>query len=141
MSIKMRRWDKESDRNVFRFLSTELSSINMELYQFLYENNHWIVDDSWQDILWEKRLNILEKIIEKYNWHNTPYYLFKRLRRLVQNQSFSVRDLKLLKRVVKRMKISKCYNITELISLFPGKFECTIREEWKKYLKLEECPF
>ena len=141
MSMRMRRWGRESDRNVFRFLNTELSSINMDLYQFLYENNHWIVDDSWQDILWEIRLNILERIIEKYNWHNTPYSLFRRLRKLVQNQSFSVRDIKLLKRVVKRQKILKCYNITELITLFPGKFECTIREEWKKYLKLEECPF
>ena len=69
----------------------------MNLQQFLFDNKDKVVDDARHTIKCNARFNILDQIWIKFKWLNTHYHLYKRLRKLATNQSFSFREKKLLK--------------------------------------------
>ena len=91
-----KRWGRLLDQKAFEFLSKELAKVDMDLEHFLFDSNIKIVN---QSIKWEFRISILKQIIRKFGWHKTTYFLFMRLRKLAQTQTFSSRELKILKKV------------------------------------------
>ena len=137
----IRRWGRDLDIKAFEFLNKELSKGNMSIDQFLFDETIDIIDDFNRRIMCSYRLKLIKLIIREFKWQKTTYLLFKRLRRLVLDQDFSIRDLRLLRKVIKQQKRSKKYDIKLLSSLFPGKLHFTIRNMWKEILKLNSCPF
>ena len=97
--VKQTRWDRKADREVFVYLRDELNLHNMSLQEFLFDDKEGIVDDARHTIKCNARFNILDQIWIKFKWLNTHYYLYKRLRKLTTNQSFSFREKRLLRDV------------------------------------------
>ena len=84
--VILKRWDRNTDRDLFRLLRSKLKSLTMSIEEFIYDDTTEIFDEDNQIILWEIRLNILESLIERFEWLNTPYFLFKRIRKLWSGQ-------------------------------------------------------
>ena len=85
---------------------------------------------------------ILQDIIQRFNWINTHFTLFKRLRKLTELQEFSFRESKLLKQTLKAMKKKgKSYNFQEIVNLFPGKYDESVVSESMKLLNINYNPF
>ena len=139
--VKQIRWNRKIDREVFLYLRDELNLHGMNLQQFLFDNKDKVVDDARHTIKCNARFNILDQIWIKFKWLNTHYHLYKRLRKLATNQSFSFREKKLLKDVLASQKQSKSFSMKSLTYLFPGKFEETIRKISKRILNLKVWPF
>ena len=94
-----RRWGRLLDQKAFEFLNMELAKVDMDLDCFLFDNSIELISNVSQIICWKFRNSLLKRIIKRFGWHKTTFFLFKRLRKLAQNQTFSFRELKLLKRV------------------------------------------
>ena len=85
---------------------------------------------------------ILQDIIQRFNWINTYFTLFKRLRKLTELQEFSFRESKLLKQTLKAMKKKgKSYDFQEIVNLFPGKYDESVVSESMKLLNINYNPF
>ena len=106
--VKLARWNREKDREVFAYLNKILED-RMDLQEFLFDTTTEIKDDYDQIIVCDFRLEILENVEREYDWQNTPYYLFKRLQKLAKNQNFSFRETKLLKKTIRDVR-----NIAEI---------------------------
>ena len=108
----------------------------------MYEYNISDIDDEDETIHCTLRLEILQDIWDKFGWLNTRYLLFKRLRKLTNQQDFSFRESKLLRRTLKGMnKNGKVYDLQVILEMFPGKLEETIVKESKEILKISYNPF
>ena len=94
-----RRWSRCIDRKAFKFLNKELAKIHMNVDQFLFDSSISVIDGIHKRIEWKLRLSIIKRIIKRFGWHKTAYLLFKRFRKLALNQTFSFRELRLLKRI------------------------------------------
>ena len=94
--VRLERWNRSADKDLFQFIRSKLLPLNMELQQFLFDDTIELIDESNQIVLWGQRLEVLESAIEHFGWLNTPYFLFKRLRKLSANQSFSFREKRIL---------------------------------------------
>ena len=94
-----KRWERQLDRKAFKYLSKELVKIGMNLNSFLLDYPIEMISHMNKWVKWEFRNVLLKKVALQFGWHKTTYFLFKRLRKLTKNQTFSFRELKLLKRV------------------------------------------
>ena len=139
--VKHTRWNREVDRKAFTYLSEILTQQNMDLQEFLFDGNIKIVDDFNQSVLCSLRLAILDKVCLKFSWLNTHYFLFKRLKRLALKQTFSFRETKLLRQVLNKQKLQRRYDLSVISILFPGKFNSSIRNEWRRILNVSNWPF
>ena len=95
----VRRWGHHHDQKAFEFLNKELAKVNMDVDQFLFDDSIEFANNKNQSIKWKFRVSILKLIIKRFGWHKTTYFLFNRLRKIALTQTFSSRELKLLKRV------------------------------------------
>ena len=96
VGVKLERWNRNDDKDLFHFIGSKLLPVNMELQQFLFDDTTKLIDEDNHIVLWGQRLEVLESAIEHFGWLNTPYFLFKRLRKLSANQSFSFREKRIL---------------------------------------------
>ena len=131
--VKLARWNREKDREVFAYLDKILGD-RMDLQEFLFDTTTEIKDDYNQIIVCDFRLEILENVGREYDWQNTPYYLFKRLQKLAKNQNFSFRETKLLKKTIRDVRNIAEVDIKKISSLFPGKSDESIKNECTKIL-------
>ena len=97
--VILKRWDRKTDRDVFQFIKNQLKPTGMDIQEFIFDDTIKISDDKKRIILCKKRLKILEKAIKITGWLNTPYFLFKRLRKFASVQSFSYREMKQLRKI------------------------------------------
>ena len=97
--VKLERWNRGADKDLYQFIRSKLLPLNMELQQFLFDDTTELIDENNQIVLWGQRLEVLESAIEHFGWLNTPYFLFKRLRKNSANQSFSFREKRILNRI------------------------------------------
>ena len=95
----VRRWGRYHDQKAFEFLNKELTKVGMDVDHFLFDDSVEYANNINQSIRWKFRVSILKRIIKRFGWHKTTHFLFKRLRKIAQTQTFSFRELKLLKRV------------------------------------------
>ena len=123
------RWNRNADRDAFKILNKEISKTKMDLHRFLFDDSSEIIDQESNKILCETRLSIINKIMLKYKWSKSAYLLYKRFRKLAENQSFSNRELRLLKSKASKMWKKGKFNIDSLSWFFPGKYNKTIKYE------------
>ena len=97
--VILKRWDRRSDRDVFQFIKNQLKPTGMDIQEFIFDYTIKISDEKKRIILCKMRLKILEQAIKVTGWLNTPYFLFKRLRRFASIQSFSFREMKQLRKI------------------------------------------
>ena len=72
---------------------------------------------------------VLDKVILQTNFKGKKHLLLKRIRKLGTNQTFSFREKKLLKALIKSQLAHRGINISELSYFFPGKSDHSIQEE------------
>ena len=116
--VALKRWDRSSDRDVFQFIRNQLKPTGIDIQEFIFDDTIKISDEKNQIILCEKRLEILEQAIKITGWINTPYFLFKRLKKSVSKQSFSFRESKQLRKIQYIIILNKVGNIKISIILF-----------------------
>ena len=97
--VILERWNRETDKDVFQFLRNTLKAKHMGIEEFIFDNSVKITNDKEETVLWKMRREMLELAIHKFEWRNTPYFLFKRLRKLASKQSFSYRETKQLSKI------------------------------------------
>ena len=97
--VILKRWDRKTDRDVFQFIKNQLKPTGMDIQEFIFDDTIKISDEKKRIILCKMRLKILEQAIKTTGWLNTPYFLFKRLRRFASIQSFSFREMKQLRKI------------------------------------------
>ena len=97
--VILERWNRETDRDMFQYLGNLLKQRNMDLQEFIFDDAVKITNDINKIVLWDIRLEILEQAMKKFKWNNTSYFLFKRLRKIAENQHFSFREAKLLSKI------------------------------------------
>ena len=97
--VILERWNRETDKDVFQFLRNTLKAKHMDIEEFIFDSSVKITNDKEETVLWEMRREMLELAILKFEWRNTPYFLFKRLRKLASKQSFSFRETKQLSKI------------------------------------------
>jgi hypothetical protein len=66
---------------------------------------------------------ILRSLCVEVDWKDRASKLLKRIRRIGRNQDFSVRDWKLLRKLVNQQKRAGNVNFSKLEYFFPGKSE------------------
>ena len=69
------------------------------------------------------------------NWKGTRTRLIQRIRNIICKAKFSVRDMKKLKRIVKKEYKDKGIDYDRLIYEFPGKSKVQLIKECKKIRK------
>ena len=73
--------------------------------------------------------NIINRLAIDTNWSSTPYHLLYRILRLWSNQEFSVRQEKLLKKLLSRKSKDKQIDLRKIAEFFPGKFTNSIQSK------------
>ena len=127
--VILERWNRETDKDVFQFLRDSLKTKHMDIEEFIFDTSVKITNDKEETILWEMRREMLELAIHKFGWINTPYFLFKRLRKLASNQSFSFRETKQLKKIhwILSLQILNISSMLEQIYFDNLKIMCNIK--------------
>ena len=139
--IKQKRWGRGEDRKVFSYLRRVLPKYNLDLESFIHNVEFNSDDEDFRSINLNLRLTILQDIIKKFNWCNTSFTLFKRFKKLTENQDFSFRESKLLRRTLRNMRKDNIYDFQVVANLFPYKFDQTIVKQSMKLLKISHNPF
>ena len=108
---KSQRWGNDQDKHVFQILNEYLSQKGSSLSQFVKESG---VTESNQDII--------TSIASQTGWKRRIKFLYKRIQKLAKDcDNFSIRDLKLFKRVLRNQLRNRSKNYHEILSHFPGK--------------------
>lgn len=69
------------------------------------------------------------------NWKGTRTRLIQRIRNIIYSAKFSVRDIKKLKRIVKKEYKGSAIDYDRLVYEFPGKSKAQLIKECKKIRK------
>ena len=105
---------------VFRLLNVLCKEQKIPISAFMIKN-HEITD---------MMMGILRIIKKKLNWKRSKMVLIRRIRRIANNDKFSVRDTKYLRKLINK-QIKKGYtDFEEVLYEFPGK---TVEMLEKKY--------
>ena len=78
---------------------------------------------------------ILSKVHERINFKQSKYFLLNRIRKVAANSEFSIRDKRLLKKIVTAQSAFSNFNIENIEYFFPGKSRILIKSETEKVLK------
>lgn len=76
--------------------------------------------------------SILCRIVSETNWKGTKNELLSRMRKVALNSTFSVRDVKLLRKLVNEQKRNGYTNFEEVLYYFPGKSLEMIEEKYNE---------
>ena len=97
--VIIKRWNRKTDKDVFQFIKNQIKPTGMDIQEFIFDDTIKISDEKKRIILCKMRLKILEQAIKTSEWLNTPFFLFKRLRKFASVQSFSFREMKQLRKI------------------------------------------
>lgn len=123
------RWGKQQDKNAFAFLEKYAADHHTNIVNLLELN---LKDDILLKV-------VIKKIISEFSWDRSPKQLLTRLKKVyATNQAkvskFSVRDIKLLKRLVKNDIFGGNEpDYAQLQYHFPGKSLSVLKNEVEKY--------
>ena len=118
---KFTRWGKDKDKKGFKKLLELWSKKNLKIKSFLGEDKSQVINSNEGVFINLIYSDIFNQIAIKYSWGRKPIYLYLRFQKIyLMEQSLSVRDLKLLKKIL--IKSKSKWNIIELINQhFPFK--------------------
>lgn len=95
------------------------------------------ITNFWSDAypLPKPETDILIALAKKISWkRNRKLDLLKRIRRIATRKTFSVREKKLLKRIINKQKANGIEDVNEITENFPGKSIERCYEEYNKLL-------
>ena len=78
---------------------------------------------------------ILSKVHDRINFKQSRCFLLNRIRKVAANSEFSIRDKRLLKKIVTAQSKSGNLNLDNIEYFFPGKSRIRIQSETEKVLK------
>lgn len=121
---KHRRWGRKEDREMFSQLKSILLQLGIDADEFYQEPFEYKAT----------RTDIFSRLLARSNWKNDIESLVHRVHTLTSIQEFSTRDMKLLKRLVKRQKVDQKLDYDVLAFNFPGKTETCIKQAIRLHL-------
>ena len=121
-SQKFRRWGRREDKDVFNKLWDRLDEINKSAEEFFNFDSSAIFDNANLKIKGRLQNEVASRL-----WKD-PYFLLKRLFKLYSNQSFSVREVRTLKRTIRNLKQKSTLNEKSILYNYPGKTLKTLKE-------------
>lgn len=108
---KFTRWGREEDKHLFARIR-ELENNNTFRIQAILDLDPESDVDRVPEVIF---------LVKEVSWISSPTKLVKRVQSLANESEFSVRDMKLLKRTLKKKYKNKKVNYEELMFQFPGK--------------------
>ena len=105
---------------MFTYLQELCKNFNIEISLF-WENTNRVKGDLYE---------ILKLIEKKFNWRNGRLGLLRRIRKIAKNSNFSVREKKLLRKLVNQQVREGYQDFKAILHFFPGK---TIEMLQRKY--------
>ena len=111
--IALKKFCKEKDIEISDFWKTK-NSLNGNLYE---------------------TLKIFEELIQ---WKSGPQVLLRRIRRIGRNKNFSVRETKLLRKLINAQRKKGYENFEEILDEFPGKTIEMLKEKYFEKFKYLE---
>jgi hypothetical protein len=107
-SQKFTRWNRANDKEAFKFLNIELEKAGLTFDNFFAGGI-------------EANNAILMRVLINSNWQRSVQALFDRLQKVKTDaQTFSVRNLRELKRKIKKRSPRTNNDFAELVYQFPG---------------------
>ena len=102
----------------------------------LWADKGWKINEfKTLDCSSNSKLNgILDSILSQTNFKGSKVYLLKRIQKLISIQKFSVREVKLLKKLVETQLIGETINFKQIEYFFPGKNQIIVRKQVGKLL-------
>ena len=123
--MKFNRWGKQDDKRLYRAL---LSLINKNKISKKFIEN---IDDV--DVVTDlKEIKIISSLIK---WKNPFIDMIKRIKKILKSKKMSVREVFVLKRIVKNKYSSEPIDYNYLMEEFPGKSQETLEREWMKIFR------
>ena len=133
-SQKFRRWGRKEDKDVFNKLCERLEEINKSVEEFFNFDSSAIFDNINLKIKGRLQNEVVSRLCKDTNWRKDPYFLLKRLLKLYSNQTFSVREVKTLKRTIRGLKQNSTLNEKSILYNYPGKTLKNLKETIKNIL-------
>ena len=113
-------------------LLLEMFSILKELWGFKQRSIcEFLASEFEADIVLKE---ILAEAHQRTNFRGDKVYLLKRIQKLASNQTFSVRENKLLKKLITKQFESNRINFGQIEYFFPGKESKVVRREVGKLM-------
>ena len=121
-SSSILRWGRNEDIKTFKTLRELWNREGISIETF------WSQDSA----ITEKHHYILFDLVHQYNWKRNTDTMLKRIQYLGKNQTMSVRELKLFRRLNKKAKKeNEAFNLEEIANQFPGKLASTLQKHMK----------
>lgn len=118
------RWTKEQDRQMFKTLSLLCSQAGIDVNSLLIRDTR---------ISSEKKA-VLNQVKDAHSWKGTIYVLKNRIAKLLKQDKFSARDVRLLKRLI-REELAGKISFQQISEYFPGKTADHIIQFREEYVK------
>ena len=113
-------------------MDIELFGILKELWELHQRNiDEFMTNQFDADITLKE---ILTEAYQRTNFRGDKIYLLKRIQKLVSTQTFSVRENKLLKKLITQQLESKKIDFVQIEYFFPGKQSEVVRREIGKLI-------
>jgi hypothetical protein len=99
------------------------------------------IEDFWKDneILRPQLYKLLLKVKEEINWGGPKVELLKRIRKLGKSTTFTVREVKLLRKLINQQKREGYTDFKAVLYYFPGKSLKMVRNKYnEKYRHAKE---
>ena len=133
-SQKFWRWGRKEDKEVFSHFHNLLEEANKSIEEFFSFKPSNMFDNKNCKIRGKQQNKIIIKLWKDWNWKKEPYFLLKRLLKLYSNQTFSVREIKALKRIVKSQNQGVELDMRSILYNYPGKTLGTLEATIKNIL-------
>jgi len=109
----------------------------IELYHMLIQlwEEHWIPIDDFTNPngeTSEEMVEVLRIMKKKLEWKRSKMVLLKRIRKISNNREFSVRETKLLRKLINRQKKDGYIDFQEVLFYFPGKTIEILRNKYNE---------
>ena len=105
------RWGTEKDCELYRYILELQSNKVCSIDELL--NLSRPVPINFKRILWD--------ICEKTKWRGPTFYMLRRIKRIIKDHEFSVRQFNLLKRIIRKEYHYKNFDYHAIGLHFPGK--------------------
>ena len=123
--MKFSRWSKDDDKKLYKTLLNLVAQNKI--------SNKFIENAQEIDLFANsKEIKIVANLMK---WKNPLPDLLKRIQKILNSSTFSVRELMALKRIIRQRHLTGPIDYEFLMLEFPGKSRSTIEKEWKKALQ------
>jgi len=126
---KFKRWDREDDKRLFGIIRS------------LWEDDALLLKDVLEDEKYDfsTDFSLIDKIAQLSKWRGPIQTFVARIRVQTEKQSFSVREMKHMTKLIKRNTKNSETGFKNIIYHFPGKTEQNVYQTWERcYLNLKQ---